>query len=221
MLDQREFYALSDGEPPRLSISWGFFRPDVIVYLDEQELGRIPRRKLREPHEFQLKDGSCLRIQQVFGLRILGVGFEPYFRISRDGEALPGLVSTPAQRLNAAKGWIWAIALLKLMQAIFAPSKTVALPLSWGLRDFVEWYQSFSGYIAIAILLFVIHALLKPFPQHTKTLFTLALTLILINFLTELLCVFFCQTSHSGYLAAIEGLASLSIYQAINVTDRQ
>ncbi|HEY9299277.1 MAG TPA: hypothetical protein VIQ31_23535, partial [Phormidium sp.] len=95
MFDQREFYALEEGEPLRLVIDWGFLSREIIIYLDSEEIGRIPRAKLNKSHEFILSDGSRLKIQQVPSFKILGMGFQPCLHISLDGRNLPGVIVSP------------------------------------------------------------------------------------------------------------------------------
>ena len=164
MIDQRESYALEVGGPLRLEISWGFFSRMLVIYLDNQEIGRIPRKKVSFPHEFILNDGSQLTIQLVPSFKILGIRFQPYLHLSRDGRELPGLTPNSEQRLSGAKGWIVWIALLKLLQAILSPRKGLILPSTLQWREILDWQQGLYGSLAIGLILLGILAL----PKHTS-----------------------------------------------------
>ena len=145
MFNQREFYALEEGKPLRLVIDWGFLSREIVIYLDSEEIGRIPRAKLKKPHEFILSDGSRLKIQQVPSFKILGMGFQPYLHISLDGRDLPGVIVSPQQLVSSANGAIFLIALAKLVLAILMPAKTIMLPPALQFREIVEWQQSFTA----------------------------------------------------------------------------
>src|SRR6476646_3007770 len=106
MFDQRELYALEEGGPLRLDISWGFFSPKVVIRLDGEVISKIPRSQLTQPHAFLLNDGSRLEIQQVPSFKILGMVFQPYLHITLNGQALPGVIINPEQRQQDASGWI-------------------------------------------------------------------------------------------------------------------
>ena len=216
MLDQREFYALEAGGPLRLEISWGFFSRKLVIRLDGQDIGRIPRAKLTEPREIVLTDHSRLQIQLVPSFKIFGVGFQPYLHLSRDGQVLPGVTPNSQERQQDAKNWIVAIAGLQFLDAIFAP-KVIALPESWQLMALVEWQKSFSGAIVTGLLLLGLTVVPKRYMRWTLAA---ALAIVLGDFLLTLICAFVCPKMPSGYLATAEGLAAVSLYQALRTRDR-
>ena len=217
MIDQRASYALEVGGPLRLEISWGFFSRMLVIYLDNQEIGRIPRKKVNLPHEFILNDGSRLTIQLVPSFKILGIRFQPYLHLSRDGTELPGLTPNSEQRLSGAKGWIVLIALLKLLQAILSPGKGLILPSTLQWREILDWQQGLYGSLAIGLILLGILALPK---QFKKQMLTAALVIILGDFLLELICVSVCKTNHANFMTAAQGLALASLYQALKTSGR-
>ena len=217
MFDQREFYALEEGQPLRLVIDWGFLSREIIISLEGEEIGRIPRAKLTKPHEFILSDGSRLKIQQFPSFKILGMGFQPYLHISLDGRDLPGIIPNPQQLVSAANGSIVLIASAKLVLAIFMPVKTLALPPALQFREIVEWQQSFTGSIFTGLILLGLFLMPQRF---TRLRLTAALVIILGNFLLEFSCLWVCKSAHISSLAAIEGLAAISIYQGLRTKSR-
>jgi hypothetical protein len=217
MFDQQDFYALEEGQPLRLAISWGFFSREIVIRLDGQEIGRIPRAKVTKPHEFVLTDGSRLKIQQVPSVKILGMAFQPYLHMSLDGRDLPGMIANPQQHLSDANRWIFSLALIKLFLAIFMRVKAIALPQALQFREFVEWQQGFSGSIFTGLILLGLWVLPKRF---TKQVLTAALIIIVGNLILEISCLFVCASPHVSTIAALEGLAALSIYQALRTQSR-
>ncbi|MBW4681392.1 MAG: hypothetical protein KME19_14945 [Microcoleus vaginatus WJT46-NPBG5] len=217
MFDQREFYALEEGQPLRLVIDWGFLSREIIISLDSKEIGRIPRAKLTKPHEFILSDGCRLKIQQFPSFKILGMGFQPYLHISLDGRDLPGVIVSPQQLVSAANGSIFLIASAKLVLAIFMSVKTLTLPPALQFREIVEWQQSFTGSIFTGLILLGLFLMPQRF---TRLRLTAALIIILGNFLLEFSCLWVCKSAHISSLAAIEGLAAMSIYQGLRTKSR-
>lgn len=217
MFDQQDFYALEEGQPLRLAISWGFLSREIVVRLDGEEIGRIPRAKLSKLHEFVLNDGSRLTIQQVPSVKILGMAVQPYLQIRLDGRDLPGMIASPQQRLLDANGWILSLALLKLFLAIFMRVKTIALPQALQFREIVEWQQGFSGAVVTSLILLGLLVLPKRF---TKQVLTAALIIIVGNLILEISCLFVCASPHVSTIAAVQGLAALSIYQALRTQSR-
>lgn len=212
MFEQRELYALEVGGPLRLDISWGFFSSKIVIRLDGEIISRIPRKQLSESHEFLLNDGSRLEIQQVPSFKILGMAFQPYLHITLNGQPLAGVIPSAEQYEQSARGGMICIAVIKLLQAIIVPTKTLAMPPSWQFRELVEWQQSFSGAIATGLLLLGLWCLPK---RYTKSVLLAALVIILGNFLFELSCTLICRQPRTFVIAAIEGLVLTSLYQAL------
>jgi hypothetical protein len=212
MFDQREWYAFEEGGPLRLDISWGFFSPSIVIRLDGEIISKIPRSQLAEPHTLLLSDGSRLEIQQVPSFKVLGMAVQPYLHITLNGQTLPGIIPKPQEYQQNARGFILFIAVMKFVQGILAPSKALALPLTWQFRELVEWQQSFSGAIATGLVLLGLWFLPK---RYRKTTLLTALVIILGNFLLELTCTLICRQPRTFVLAAVEGLAAIALYQAL------
>ncbi|MBW4487422.1 MAG: hypothetical protein KME12_06490 [Trichocoleus desertorum ATA4-8-CV12] len=217
MFDQRELYALEEGGPLRLDISWGFFSPKIVIRLDGEVISKIPKSQLTELHTFLLNDGSQLEIQQVASFKILGMVFQPYLHITLNGQALPGVIVNPEQRQEDASGWVLFIALMKFVQGILAPTKALTFPLPWKFQELVEWQQSFTGAIATGLILLGLWFLTK---RYSKMVLTAALVIILGSFLLELACTLICRQPRTFVLAAIEGLAAISLYQALKTAPK-
>ena len=216
MFDQREFYALEPDEPPRLEISWGFFSRKIVIRLDGQDVARIPRSKLTQPHEVLLPDNSRLGIQLISSVKIAGLEFQPYLHLSRNGHVLPGVIPSPQERQQSANGWIIFIALMQFLYALFAP-KILGLPSALTGAAFVVWQKSFSGALTTGLLL--LGLLLVP-KRYTRQKLIVALVIILGDLIMTLACIWFCRQTPSGYLSSVEGLAALSLYQALKTSDR-
>ncbi len=216
MFEQREFYALEPGEPARLEINWGFLSRKIVIRLDDQDVARIPRSKLTQLHEVLLPDNSRLGIQLIASVKVLGMEFQPYLHLSRNGHVLPGVIPSPQERQQNANGWIIFIALMQFFYALFAP-KILSLPSALTGVAFVVWQKSFSGAIATGLLL--LGLLLVP-KRHTRQKLIAALVIILGDLIMTLACIWVCRQTPSGYLASAEGLAALSLYQALKTSDR-
>lgn len=216
MFDQREFYALEPGEPVRLEIFWGFFSRKIVIRLDGQDVARIPRSKLSDPHEVLLPDDSRLRIQRVPSAKIFGIEVQPYLHLSRNGQDLPGLFSSPQERQQAADACLLVLALTQFFYALFVP-KILGLPQALTWVAFVIWQKSFSGAIATGLLFLGLWLLLK---RYTRSVLMAGLVTALGNLSLTVMCIWFCPRSPSGHLSAVEGLAALSLYQALRTSDR-
>ena len=89
-------YALKEGGPKRLQISWEGFWKNAIVQLDDEIIGTLATRKqLSAGHEFLLPDGSSLNLQLVRTL----TAYE--LHVLRDGQPLPGSASAPESRVRS------------------------------------------------------------------------------------------------------------------------
>ncbi len=90
-------YALEKGGPKRLTISWKGNFKETVVRLDDNEIGRIDGyEQLREGKEFNLEDGSSLKVQLERKKTL------PFPSVLKDGRPLtiPGL--EPEKRLSMA-----------------------------------------------------------------------------------------------------------------------
>lgn len=217
MFDSREYYALEAGGSLRLAIAWGLFSRYIVVFLDGQEIGKILRSRLRQPHEIVLTDGSRLKIQLVPSVKILGMELQPYLHITRDGEDLPGMVASPEQQRQLADGSIFTIAVIKFIQAIFAPGKAIPLAEMLHFRGLLEWQKSYVGSIVTGLVLLGLMYLPN---RYSRLAYKAALAIIAGDVVFEIFCILVCNNRQGIHLAAIEGLAAVSLYRALRTGDR-
>lgn len=120
-------YALDPGGPKRLQISWKGMWKDVVVRLDDQEIGHIPdRAALKEGRSFALPDGSQLSV--ALRTQALNQGLE----VLRDGQALPGSAADPQQQLKLAAGIVYFVGGLSLLLGILAAVAKVDFLINLG-----------------------------------------------------------------------------------------
>ncbi|MBA4385409.1 MAG: hypothetical protein C0410_11785 [Anaerolinea sp.] len=137
----KQSYSLEPGGPKRLEISWkGFFKNTTII-MDGMPLGTIKdHMALRTPQEYQLSDGSMLKVQLVQNLS----GAE--LQVTRNGVPLPGSASNPETRVKTAWGIIFFIAGLNLLLGIIGLLTQSELLASLG----IGWYSLvFGGFFLI------------------------------------------------------------------------
>ncbi len=126
----KQNYALEQGGPKRLEISWGSFFKNGVVKLDGQVIGTMADQKaMMAGPTFPLPDGSLLKVQLVSNL----AGSE--MQVTRNGEPLPGSASNPETRVKTAAIIIYFVAGLNMLLgliAMFAESDFLyALGISW------------------------------------------------------------------------------------------
>lgn len=132
----KQSYALEAGGPKRLELSWKGFFKNMTITLDGMPLGTVTdHMALRTPQEYQLNDGSMLKVQLVQNLS----GAE--LQVSRNGVALPGSASNPETRLKTAWGIIFFIAGLNLLLGIVGLLTQSELLASLG----IGWYSIIFG----------------------------------------------------------------------------
>ena len=218
IIDFQQHYTLLQGETEKIIISWGFFSKEIVIYFEDQEIGRIPKSKLAKPHEFVLRNGSRLEIQQIPSFKILGMGCRPYLQLNLDGRKLlsGGAISSPKQLEEKANGWIFVVVLLKFIHGIFwifSPSKASIIPVALGFREFIEWQQGFAGSLITGLIL--LGLLFLPLRSHRLLLITV-LVIILVDVLLGLSCGMICKVPNIvSNMAIVEGFAIISIYQSL------
>ena len=105
----RKKYALQKGGDKRLELSWKARWKRFTVKFDDQEVGVIPSRaELLEGRDFDLPDGSRLRVQLKFI-------FLPMLALYRNDEPLPGTDADPHKRLRRACTTIFVLAGISLL----------------------------------------------------------------------------------------------------------
>jgi hypothetical protein len=87
--------------------------------------------------------------------------------------------------------------------------------LQW--QELIEWQQGFYGSLIIGSILLGIVALPKRF---TKQILTAALAIILGDFLLKLVCLLavVCSSNQANFVATAQGIAAVSLYQALRKT---
>jgi hypothetical protein len=89
-------YSFEPGGPQHLEVSWSAGWKNFALTLEGQPLGSIPDTKaLRQGQEFNLPDGSILRVQ-------LRRGLTSELHLLRNEQPLPGSASDPQLRLRLA-----------------------------------------------------------------------------------------------------------------------
>ncbi len=217
IIDFQQHYTLLQGETEKIIISWGFFSKEIVIYFEDQEIGRIPKSKLAKPHELALRNGSRLEIQQIPSFRILGIGWRPYLHLSLDGRKLllGGAIFSPKELVEKANGWICAVIFFKFFDGIFwifSPSKASIIPVALGFREFIEWQQGYAGSLITGVIL--LGLLFLPLRSHRLLLIT-ALGIILGDVLFGLSCIMICKVHNDNNKIAISIFAIISIYQSL------
>ncbi len=106
----KQTFALEPNGPKRLEISWRGYWKDLQISLDGSPVGTIPNQQaLREGREFQLADGSTLKLQLVRSFTAVE------FHITRNGQPLPASVGHPASKLKNAFIMLYIIAGLNII----------------------------------------------------------------------------------------------------------
>lgn len=124
-------FALEQGGPKRVEVSWRAFWKDITVKLDGYVVGTIANQnELKQGRHFTLPDGSVLSVQLVktFG--------SVQLQVARNGYPLPGSDSDPNKRLSLAYGIIFFIAGLNILLGVIAsltesPYLTERLGIDW------------------------------------------------------------------------------------------
>jgi hypothetical protein len=124
-------YALEQGGPQRVEISWRGIWKDISVKVDGYLLGTIANKKeLQAGRQFMLPDGTVLSVQLVRKFSAVEL------QVLRNGYPLPGSASDPQQRLKIAYGILFFIAGLNIVLGLIAvlaapPYLTDQLGIDW------------------------------------------------------------------------------------------
>ncbi|KFE69160.1 hypothetical protein [Hyalangium minutum] len=112
----KKTFALEPGGPKRLEVSWGMFWKNFTVTLDGKQVGTVEggQKELKKGVEFRLPDGSDLRVQLVSG------ALNVELQVTRNGAALPGSASDPAQRVQSAAYLLYFFAGLNTLLGVVA-----------------------------------------------------------------------------------------------------
>ena len=141
----KQLYALEPNGPKRLEVSWKAFFKDITVRLDGLIVGRIAdRQALNAGQEFQLPDGSLIRVQFVYNVA------SSELRVTRNGVPLPGSASSPETRIKTAAGVIFFIAGINLLLGILSLVIQSELLQSLGAGWFSLIYGGF--FLAMGVL---------------------------------------------------------------------
>jgi hypothetical protein len=144
-MPKRDF-ALEPGGLKRLEIEWKAFWKNITIRLDGSPVGTIANQKeLASGREFDLPDGSKIKVQLVSGL------YGAELRVLRNGQPLPGSDSDPATRLKNAYVIIYFIAGLNLVLGLLAGFLQVEFLQSIGMG----WISVLYGLIFLVLGWFV------------------------------------------------------------------
>lgn len=132
----KQSYSFEPGGPKRLEIQWKGFFKNTTITLDGVPLSTIPdHMTLRTPQEFNLSDGSLLKVQLVQNLS----GAE--MQVTRNGIPLPGSASNPETKVNTAAGIIFFVAGLNLLLGVIGLLTRSEFLTSLG----IGWYSIIFG----------------------------------------------------------------------------
>jgi hypothetical protein len=121
-------FALEPGGPKRVTLSWSGFWKNFEIAFDGTLVGRIEtKQQLETGSSFALPDGSQLNVQ------LKRVAMTQELQVLRNGIPLPGSASEPAERLSAAAGMLYFVAVLNAALGILAGLAQVTFLLSLGL----------------------------------------------------------------------------------------
>jgi hypothetical protein len=119
-------YALDQGGPRRLEVSWKGNWNEVTVRLDDNVVGMIADiEQLKEGRDFQLEDGTSLKVQ------LKHKSFFPFISILKDGQPLPSPGPEPAKRLGYAYKITFLIGAANILLGLIgSPFQATSLNLS-------------------------------------------------------------------------------------------
>jgi len=124
----KKSYALEAGGPPRVTIEWNGIWKNLRVAVDGQEVGRFATQKEVEAGgHFPLPIGGSLGVQLVRQLAAVEL------RVTRDGVALPGTASDPAERIKQAAYVLYFISAFNLILGLAAELLRVSFLQGLGL----------------------------------------------------------------------------------------
>ncbi|QDE83811.1 hypothetical protein [Myxococcus xanthus] len=168
--------ALEAGGPPRLELSWGWGWKRFTVTLDGKVVGTLDggASELRRGVFFKLPDGSTLNVLLQSGF------FRTSLAVVRDGEAVPGTDTDPAQQVKRAANLLYFLAGLNTLIGVVAMV---------GQSDILEAAGMGLGSILfslpIAVLGFFTHRGTRVAPILAGILFTADGLFSVVNSLTE------------------------------------
>lgn len=105
-------YPLTPRGVPRLEIVRNITWSEIIVRFDRVELGRTDAETLVNGVEYQLRDGSMLKIWLEYGPRRV-----PFLHVTRNGRALPGSAGDPAKIVRET---LWLIVVIAALQIAYS-----------------------------------------------------------------------------------------------------
>ncbi len=142
----KQVFAFERSGPKRLEVSWKGFWKNITIQLDGETIGTIPGQKqLAAGQEFQLQDGSTLKVQLVKKFATTEL------QVLRNGQPLPGSASDPEAKLKTAYGMVFFIAGLNIVLGLAAGIFQVEFLQSIG----ISFYSIIFGVVFLVLGYFV------------------------------------------------------------------
>lgn len=108
-------YTIKDGNQYKIELSWKGLWKNMTVKCNFQPIGTFADNKeLKAGKEFQLPDGSMLRVQLVSSMT------KTELQVLHNGKPIPGSDSDPAQRIKVAAGIVFFVAGLNILIGLLA-----------------------------------------------------------------------------------------------------
>ena len=121
-------FAFDKGGPERLELEWQGNFKNLEVRLDGAILGSFENAKeLKAGGTYPLEDGSTLEV------KLATTALFPELTLTRNGRALPGSATDPAQRVKAAAGMIFFVAGFNVLLGLVAAAFNVQFLQSIGV----------------------------------------------------------------------------------------
>ena len=165
-------YALTEGSPKNLEMSWGIGWSDFTIKEDDQLIGTISTQaELKEGRSFRLKDGSELSVK--LNLSLFNSGLE----VLRNGEPLPGSTSDPGNRMKTAYILLLLIAFLNVLTGVL-----IITTITSGISEILIWTG--AGYLGSGIAFLVLGLSVK---RGSFTALLIAIILLVVDMTLSLI----------------------------------
>ncbi len=175
-------FALEEGGPKRLKISWGLLKREYTVWIDGKPLATdITHKMLRLGWSYTFKSGVSLRI--IYKTALSSSGLDIYL----NDKLLPDSVSHPSQRLKTAYVALYVIAVLNSVVGLGIILSNVPI----GELFHVLLYRNALDFLPLegVFLLFfgIMFAVIGSFAKrHSRTAMGLAIVVLILDALLDI-----------------------------------